>query len=138
MLPSGVPALDRDKALELLGQLEAPLLDLRDLRRRHRAACRAAIDTGMATLATFFPPSDHVGKQKSNAYKDAPRICAACPVRRQCLDAAMLEESGDGPKRQGCRGGLCPSERFRLAKRRRRKRAAVYDDDDATMLRKAG
>ena len=32
MLPSGVPALDRDDALELLGQLEAALVELRRLR----------------------------------------------------------------------------------------------------------
>jgi hypothetical protein len=32
MLPSGVPALDRDEALELLGQLEAALLEVRKLR----------------------------------------------------------------------------------------------------------
>jgi hypothetical protein len=32
MLPSGVPALDRDEALELLGQLESALVELRKLR----------------------------------------------------------------------------------------------------------
>jgi hypothetical protein len=32
MLPSGVPALNRDEALELLGQLEAALLELRRLK----------------------------------------------------------------------------------------------------------
>ena len=32
MLPSGVSALDRDEALELLGQLEAALVELRKLR----------------------------------------------------------------------------------------------------------
>ena len=32
MLPSGVPALDRDEALELLDQLEAALLKVRRLR----------------------------------------------------------------------------------------------------------
>jgi hypothetical protein len=32
MLPSGVPALDWDEALELLGQLEAALVELRKLR----------------------------------------------------------------------------------------------------------
>jgi hypothetical protein len=31
MLPSGVPALDRDEALELLEQLEAALVELRKL-----------------------------------------------------------------------------------------------------------
>jgi hypothetical protein len=32
MLPTGAPALDRDEALELLGQLEAALLALRKLK----------------------------------------------------------------------------------------------------------
>jgi hypothetical protein len=32
MLPTGVPALDRDEALELLGQLEGALLALREPR----------------------------------------------------------------------------------------------------------
>jgi hypothetical protein len=32
MLPSGVPALNRDEALELLRQLEAALLELRRIR----------------------------------------------------------------------------------------------------------
>jgi len=32
MLPTGVPALDRDEALEVLGQLEAALVELRKLR----------------------------------------------------------------------------------------------------------
>jgi hypothetical protein len=32
MLPPGVPALNRDEALELLGQLEAALVELRKLR----------------------------------------------------------------------------------------------------------
>jgi WhiB family redox-sensing transcriptional regulator len=105
----------------------------------HRAACRAAIDLGVATVATFFPPSDHDdGKQRSNAYADARRICATCPVTAECLDAAMNEEDGE-TKRHGMRGGLCPSERLNLAKRRRnRKRAAVYDDDAVTMPCKAG
>jgi hypothetical protein len=32
MLPPGAPALNRDEALELLGQLKAALLELRRLR----------------------------------------------------------------------------------------------------------
>jgi hypothetical protein len=32
MLPTGAPALNRDEALELLGQLEAALVELRKLR----------------------------------------------------------------------------------------------------------
>jgi len=35
MLPPGAPALNRDEALELLGQLEAALLALRKLRAQY-------------------------------------------------------------------------------------------------------
>ena len=35
MLPVGAPALNRDEALELLGQLEAALLALRKLRAQY-------------------------------------------------------------------------------------------------------
>jgi hypothetical protein len=34
MLAPGAPALNRDEALELLGQLEAALVELRNLRRQ--------------------------------------------------------------------------------------------------------
>ena len=37
MLPSGVPALDRDEALDLLGQLETALVELRKLRAQREA-----------------------------------------------------------------------------------------------------
>ena len=37
MLPSGVPALDRDEALDLLGQLETALVELRKLRAQGEA-----------------------------------------------------------------------------------------------------
>jgi hypothetical protein len=85
------------------------------------------------------------GVASLNAYDAARRICAGCAVTAQCLAAAMAEEDGD-TKRHGMRGGLCPSERYNLAKRRRRRRTkplsvtdnATYDDDDATTLREAG
>ncbi|MGP4114628.1 WhiB family transcriptional regulator [Streptomyces sp. 4N509B] len=49
----------------------------------------------------------------------AKRICnERCPVRRQCLDAALADEDGRGAKdRHGIRGGLGPRQRARLAKR---------------------
>jgi hypothetical protein len=37
MLPTGAPALNRDEALELLGQLEAALSELRRLRAQSEA-----------------------------------------------------------------------------------------------------
>ena len=42
----------------------------------------------------------------------AKTVCAGCPVRLVCLEAALLEEAG-GP-RFGVRGGLTASERARL------------------------
>jgi hypothetical protein len=103
----------------------------------HRAACRAAIDDGTATLADFFPNVSADDRTRRNAYVHAIAICATCPVRRECLDAALHEER-DARERYGCRGGLTPRQRRDLGRRRsRRKRAGVYDDD-ATTLRKVG
>lgn len=49
----------------------------------------------------------------------AREICAICPVRRECLDAAMDEEQLTGEsvaqnlkRRHGIRGGMTPFERF--------------------------
>ena len=43
-------------------------------------------------------------------------ICAACVVRVECLDAALVEESGLSNREHihGVRGGLLPRERARL------------------------
>ncbi|MBD3778485.1 MAG: WhiB family transcriptional regulator [Micrococcales bacterium] len=41
------------------------------------------------------------------------RICAACPVKGKCLDAAMREETGQSlASRAGMRGGMTPKERW--------------------------
>ena len=46
----------------------------------------------------------------------AIRLCQACPVRRQCLDAALLEEAGLTQwGRWGIRGGLTGRARAQLA-----------------------
>lgn len=45
----------------------------------------------------------------------ARRVCQACPVRLECLDAALVEEYGRGrSSRDGMRGALTPTERWRL------------------------
>jgi WhiB family redox-sensing transcriptional regulator len=45
-------------------------------------------------------------------YAKARLVCAACPVREQCLTAAMAAEgSADGRSRYGMWGGLTPDER---------------------------
>lgn len=49
----------------------------------------------------------------------AQRICGACPVRLQCLDAAITAEGGrSSDNRFGIIGGLTPLERLRAYRRR--------------------
>ncbi|MGW4492320.1 WhiB family transcriptional regulator [Streptomyces sp. NPDC004376] len=50
---------------------------------------------------TFFPNPDETGKIAA-----AKALCAQCPVRRTCLDAAL--ETGDS---HGIRGGMTEEER---------------------------
>lgn len=45
----------------------------------------------------------------------ARALCAGCPVRRACLDAALIEESGLSDRsRYLVRGGYTPKERAKL------------------------
>jgi hypothetical protein len=46
----------------------------------------------------------------------AKRICAPCPLRSECLAAAMRVEGEAGQYRYGVYGGLSADERGRLAK----------------------
>ncbi|MFM9371878.1 WhiB family transcriptional regulator [Streptomyces sp. Da 82-17] len=78
--------------------------------RRHRllgdqswhahAACRPA-DDHEVDLDLFFPEPDEMDR-----IHRAKSLCAACPVRRTCLDAAL--ENND---REGIRGGMTEEER---------------------------
>lgn len=46
---------------------------------------------------------------------EAAQMCAGCPVQRECLDAALLEERGlDHRSRFLVRGGLTPKGRWSL------------------------
>ncbi|MGX1760439.1 WhiB family transcriptional regulator [Streptomyces lydicus] len=70
-----------------------------------RAAC-AGMDPQLAD-ALFFPaPSDR------SVIAQAKQICADCPVRRTCLDAALESET-----RMGIRGGMTEGERNDLHKK---------------------
>ena len=75
-----------------------------DVRWREDAACRGA------DVEIFFPPTDEAADQ-------AKAICAACPVREECLEYALLTRQDDGVW-----GGLTETERRRL-RRRLRERA---------------
>lgn len=50
--------------------------------------------------------------------KRAQRVCETCPVRRQCLEVAMKNETTQR-YRWGIWGGLTPNQRHELAKKRR-------------------
>lgn len=57
----------------------------------------------------FFP-------NKGESIKQAVSICSQCPVRQECLDAALEEEAASsGYGRYGIRGGLTARERARIA-----------------------
>lgn len=73
---------------------------------RRDAACRS-VDT-----ALFFP-----GSATARQTKQAKRICAACPVRDECLTYALT-----APEKYGIWGGLTADERDRKRRRKRRAR----------------
>jgi WhiB family redox-sensing transcriptional regulator len=78
---------------------------------RMQAACRP-YDSEM-----FFPV------RSPNRNKDtakAKAVCDKCPVREECLQAAM-----DGREKIGIWGGLTPEERARLHRRGRRAASVV-------------
>jgi WhiB family redox-sensing transcriptional regulator len=77
---------------------------------RARAAC-LQLDS-----ALFFP--DRVGDLRKDLAA-AKAVCCRCPVREECLQAAV-----DGGEKAGIWGGLTPIERVNLHRRQRRARAA--------------
>lgn len=67
-----------------------------------RAACRDA------PIEVFFAGP-------GSSWREARRLCDGCPVRLECLDAALVEERGaNRSQRHGFRGGETPGERARL------------------------
>jgi WhiB family redox-sensing transcriptional regulator len=58
----------------------------------------------------FFPISTHAAGARQA--ERALRVCADCPVRRQCLEFAMRTS-----EKEGIWGGTTPEERVRLLRR---------------------
>jgi WhiB family redox-sensing transcriptional regulator len=79
---------------------------------RAAAACLAA-DPDL-----FFPIS--AAGPAENQIARAKRICAACPVRRECLEFALAHD-----QMYGIWGGTTPDDRRRDRRRRRRAAAAA-------------
>ena len=60
----------------------------------------------------WFPTSDRPGFGE-----EAVAICHSCPVRLECLNAALQEERGLKKTRiHGIRGGLGPTSRIQIRK----------------------
>ncbi|MEV1026639.1 WhiB family transcriptional regulator [Streptomyces sp. NPDC050264] len=70
---------------------------------QEHAACRTTRHHEV-DLDLFFPEPDEMDR-----IHEAKALCAQCPVRRTCLDAAL--ENGD---REGIRGGMTEEERESL------------------------
>jgi WhiB family redox-sensing transcriptional regulator len=73
---------------------------------RVKAACRP-LDS-----AIFFPDRT---AYRNDDIASAKAVCRRCPVREECLEAAM-----DGREKIGIWGGLTPVERANLHRRKRR------------------
>lgn len=66
-----------------------------------------------ADQAPLLWDADRANRQSTAAAWEARAICRTCPVKEQCLDAAMRTELGLGrTSRAGIRGGLDGDERF--------------------------
>lgn len=66
-------------------------------------------------VPTEFYFVDTKGSDGGSETRMARRICTSCPVRRQCLDAALYAERNVSEKlRFGIRGGLPPRKRAEL------------------------
>src|SRR5438552_2303299 len=83
---------------------------LRSYDWQDHAACRD-YDTDL-----FFGSENERGELRSRREQAAKKICAACPVRAECLRFAE-----SGPEKFGVWGGTTPRER---TDRRRRRRPA--------------
>lgn len=58
------------------------------------------------------------GPLDEDALARAKAVCATCPVRVQCHEAAMAEEAGAAESRRfGVRGGITPGQRYSIWRR---------------------
>jgi WhiB family redox-sensing transcriptional regulator len=74
---------------------------------RAQAACQ------LGDHELSFPPEEEQGEYFRLRVSLAKRICAGCPVRRECADYALAAD-----ERYGVWGGLTAAERARQVRRR--------------------
>ena len=93
---------------------------VRGSRWQDNAACRG---TG---TNIFFADA-----QNKRGIREARQICDDCPVRRECLEAALAAEEGTGKSsRFGIHGGLTGPERHEVALARARQRVAAEEEGE--------
>ena len=74
---------------------------------RFRAACAGLPGDEFFPTGAWGAANDVAG-----AYQAAARVCVRCPVRLECLEAALDEEGpSSAGNRYGMRGGLTPGQR---------------------------
>lgn len=79
---------------------------------RERAACRGT------DLTVFFPEGSG---RNASVDPEAARLCARCPVRRDCLEAELAK----GLPQFGWFGGKSADDRAEIIRKRKRRRAAA-------------
>lgn len=89
-------------------------------RWQYEALCRTIPANSIAPV--FFPVKGF-GPDK---YTQAQQICRQCPVKADCLEAAIREE---GREPHGMRGGLSPQRRHELWKDRQKHKAAQAENN---------
>lgn len=99
--------LDAHRATRRDSGPAAPSFDHPDVARdwRTRAVCR-----GVDPELFYALSNDWRGRLDEGQAKKAKAVCARCPVRQPCLEAAAAERD-----MFAIRGGLTPAERQRLA-----------------------
>lgn len=102
--------------------MKSPLRATEVIDWRELAECKGWAEKG---VDPWFP--DHPGEV--DAYTTARKICAGCPVARQCLEAQMVEErTKPAGQRHGMFAGLKPEERYNLYRRRAREAAKEREE----------
>lgn len=82
-----------------------------------RAACTGL--PGSMFFEDVWPTGEEQdGPLDADALERAKAVCATCPVRVACYEAAMAEEGGAAEsRRHGVRGGVTPGQRYSVWRR---------------------
>lgn len=83
----------------------------------HLAPDLPTFDPWRDDAACITSPGDLWFPSPAWATDEAVHVCWSCPVRRRCLDEALVEERDAGRLRFGVRGGMTPEQREHMTVR---------------------